>query len=295
MKNIAIIISAFLTFVSFNINAQTKTPGEEFRHNKIFKSYMGWSVRFGGENSSYSTATVNTTTGDVMSSYKGTYKNSRVNFDGLIVELGPTIGKRFKVGIPLGFNVGLGPQSKKYTDEASGPNPIDAWPSGYGGNQGMEIGEKLAISFELSAGLGLAYTIVPAKNLQLAVSYNYRFWSKSNLAFYALPKFLGGFIDVNATYKRWHVATMFRVNTAKNVGIIGNTNIKTGYCSILPTYNMPTRDKQNKFRGGIRTVGLRMEVSTAKGSGSSTQGGARYENTLKASTFMMGVYFGLLF
>lgn len=290
MHKVFCIVSALL-ISALNVNAQT--PGEEYNHNGIFKGFLGWDVRAGGENSSFSTANINYITGEVMSSYKGTYKNSRVNIDALVIDGAMHFGKRFQVGIPYGFNVGLGPQNKKYTDESTGTNPITSWPSGYGGNQGMEIGEKMALSFELKLGLAAAYKIIPAKNFQVSVGYNYRFWSKSNLAFYTLPKFLGGFVDVNFTYKRWALATTFRTNKDDS-GLVTGMQIKSGYFSMMPTYNIPLRNKEKKFRNGLNTIGLRLETSSAKGSGSYTDNITIYQSTLKARTFMMGVYFGFL-
>ncbi len=156
----------------------------------------------------------------------------------------------------------------------------------------MEIGEKLALNFEMKAGLGFAYNIIPEKNVWVSVAYSYRFWSKANLEFYALPKFFGGFIDMNLTYKRWHLNTVFRTSKYDS-RFPSKTDIKTGYFSIMPAYNLPLRNKDNKFRNGLNTFGLRLEGTYAKSIGSAnTEFYTSYYTALKARTFMMGIYFG---
>jgi len=294
MKKLLCILSVL--FIGTNLNAQT--PGEEYKHNDIFKGFMGWDVRVGGENSKYTQTNTNTITGDWQGESVATYKNSRVTIDGLVLD--GTLGlfalakRRIKVGIPYGFNAGLSPQKKVNTNTSSGYIPNDNWPSGYGGNQGMEISDNLTINFELKLGGAIAYNIVPAKNIQLSVGYNCRFWSKGNLAFYANPRFFGGFFDVNATYKRWAVNTTFKAFT-EDSGSESWGNIKTGYFSIMPTYNMPLRNKEkNKFRNGLNTIGLRIETSSARADNSAVIVSSRYDYTLRARTFMMGIYFGFL-
>lgn len=294
MKKLLCIL--LVLFTGLKINAQT--PGEEYSHNDIFKGFMGWDVRVGGEKSKYTRLNTNTITGDLQGESEATYKNSRVNIDGLVLD--GTLGlfgiakRRIKVGIPYGFNAGLSPQKKTYTYTSSGYVPNDDWPSGYGGNQGMEIGEKLTINFELKLGGAIAYDIIPAKNLQLSVGYNCRFWSKGNLAFYANPRFFGGFFDVNLSYKRWYLATTFKTFT-EDYGSESWGEMKTGYFSIMPSYNMPLRNKEkNKFRNGLNTIGLRIETSYAKADNSAAIVSSRQDYSLRASTFMMGLYFGFL-
>jgi hypothetical protein len=293
MKKLLCILSALM--VGSYLNAQT--PGEEYSHNDIFKGFLGWDVRVGGENSKNAQTYTNTITGDLEGESKATYKNTRVTIDGLVVE--GTLGlfavakRRIKVGIPYGFNAGLSPQKKVSTYTSWGNIPNDGWGSGFGGNQGMEISDNLTINFELKLGGAIAYDIVPAKNIQLSVGYNCRFWSKGNLAFYANPNFFGGFFDVNATYKRWAVNTTFKALT-EDFGQ-NNGKMKTGYFSIMPTYNMPLRNKEkNKFRNGLNTIGLRIETSYARADDSSIIVSSRYDYTLRAHTFMMGIYFGFL-
>jgi hypothetical protein len=143
-------------------------------------------------------------------------------------------------------------------------------------------------------GGAIAYDIIPAKNLQLSVGYNCRFWSKGNLGFYANPEFFGGFFDVNMTYKRWYVSTTFKANNT-DISTESTGKMKTGYFSIMPTYNMPLRNKEkNKFRNGLNTIGLRIETSYARADDSSIIVSSRYDYTLRAHTFMMGIYFGFL-
>lgn len=291
MKRLLCILSVL--FIGTNLNAQT--PGEEYSHNDIFKGFMGWDVRVGGESSKYTQTNTNTITGDLQGESKATYKNTRVTIDGLVIDGALSFGKkRFQVGIPYGFNAGLSPQKNVNTHNGSGYLANDNWPSGFGGDQGMEIGDNLTINFELKLGLALAYNLVPKNNLQVSFGYNYRFWSKGNLAFYANPRFFGGFFDVNMTYKRWGVNTTFKAFT-EDFGSESWGDIKTGYFSIMPSYNMPLRNKEkNKFRNGLNTIGLRIETSSARADNSAVIVSSRYDYTLRAHTFMMGIYFGFL-
>jgi hypothetical protein len=154
MKKLLCILSVL--FIGTNINAQT--PGAEYNHNDIFKGFLGWDVRVGGEKSFCDRSTTNVITGEKQGESHATYKNSRVIIDGLVIDgtwgLFRLFKKRVSFGIPYGFNAGLGPQKKVSTYTSWGYIPDDGWSSGFGGNQGMEIGDKFTLNFELKLGGG---------------------------------------------------------------------------------------------------------------------------------------------
>lgn len=283
---------ALVLVVVCSVTAKAQTEPEEYKDIGVFPRYFGWDIRVGAEKNTFNTVTTNTITNEVTSTYTGTYKNRRLVVDCITVESALQFGKNIKVGIPFGISVGFAPQSKKYTNQYTGPNPYSSWPSGFRGNQGMEIGENLALNFEMKLGIGLGYKINPEKNIGVAVTYNYRFWSKANLGFYALPKFFGGFVDVNFTYKRWQLLTTFRANR-NDLSLPSGANLKTGYFSIMPVYNIPKRNKKDKYRQGLNILGLRIETTHAKSEGTGNSDFyTSYYTKLKANTFMMGVYFG---
>jgi hypothetical protein len=146
---------------------------------------------------------------------------------------------------------------------------------------------------ELKLGACLAYNIVPAKNFQVSLGYSYRYWTKGNMGFYVLPKFLGGFFDANICYKKWHLATSFR-SVKYELGGLTWGPVRANYLSLLPTYNRSLLNSNGKQVKGLKTIGLRIESTSAKSDNSTQIQNQRYEFKLNANSFLFGLYFGFL-
>jgi hypothetical protein len=62
----------------------------------------------------------------------------------------------------------------------------------------------------------------------------------------------------------------------------------------LPTYNRSLLNSNGKQVKGLKTIGLRIESTSAKSDSSTQIQNQRYEFKLNANSFLFGLYFGFL-
>lgn len=288
------LLTGLLLLLSLS-RTQAQTTTVDYTASDIFKGFMGWDVRFGGETHKVQQRSVSVINNQQNGYEDREYKNTRTTIDLFVVDATLGVAKigRAKIGIPLGFNAGLSPQKKTYTYVGEGYIPNYGFPGRFGGDQGDLSTEKFTISMELKLGVSLAYNIIPAKNLQVSLGYNYRYWTKGNMGFYVLPKFLGGFFDANICYKKWHLATSFR-SVKYELGGLTWGPVRVNYVSLLPTYNRALLNSNGKKVKGLKTIGLRIESTSAKSNNSTQIQNQRYEFKLNANSFLFGIYLGFL-